>query len=275
MKGIKNSGFTLVELLVVITILSIISVVAYQSFGGATDKAIASRKINDISTIETALQQFRAQKNYYPMPMNYDEDTNIWWYNSWATATPSNTLRVTYNGQAIDSIVNGDGGWIVYGSGAYSASQIWAKWVIGYVGDFGKNYLSKELYDPEIGDIKVGSDKTMIDFWIGRYTYSVYALPRWANIWNRNGNAWSYYNIATTIKQKDGEIYETYIVWDYDNNACGNNKEACPETLIGTLSWATSSTYNTVIKNKSPQNIEVLSDNQNQGIPYPVNDFAN
>jgi prepilin-type N-terminal cleavage/methylation domain-containing protein len=45
MKLIKNKAFTLVELLVVITILSIISVVAYQNFGGAVDKANVGRKI--------------------------------------------------------------------------------------------------------------------------------------------------------------------------------------------------------------------------------------
>jgi prepilin-type N-terminal cleavage/methylation domain-containing protein len=33
MNNIKNKAFTLVELLVVITILAIISVVAYQNFG--------------------------------------------------------------------------------------------------------------------------------------------------------------------------------------------------------------------------------------------------
>jgi prepilin-type N-terminal cleavage/methylation domain-containing protein len=33
MQKIKNKAFTLVELLVVITILAIISVVAYQNFG--------------------------------------------------------------------------------------------------------------------------------------------------------------------------------------------------------------------------------------------------
>jgi len=33
MQNIKNKAFTLVELLVVITILAIISVVAYQNFG--------------------------------------------------------------------------------------------------------------------------------------------------------------------------------------------------------------------------------------------------
>ena len=51
----KNSKkwFTLVELLVVITILAIISVVAYQSFSWATDKANASRKLQDVTTIDS------------------------------------------------------------------------------------------------------------------------------------------------------------------------------------------------------------------------------
>ena len=52
MKKINNkSWFTLVELLVVITILTIISVVAYQNFGGATDKAVAWRKVNDVARL--------------------------------------------------------------------------------------------------------------------------------------------------------------------------------------------------------------------------------
>jgi hypothetical protein len=42
----------------------------------------------------------------------------------------------------------------------------------------------------------------MIDFGIGRYVYGVYAQPRVPAMWNRVGNAGSYYNIATTVKEK-------------------------------------------------------------------------
>lgn len=58
-----------------------------KNFGWATDKAIASRKKTDISTIETALQQFKSEKNYYPMPQDYNWTSNFWGYNSWATTT--------------------------------------------------------------------------------------------------------------------------------------------------------------------------------------------
>lgn len=48
----NRKGFTLVELLVVITILAIISVVAYTSFGGATDKAKNSTKLQQLASID-------------------------------------------------------------------------------------------------------------------------------------------------------------------------------------------------------------------------------
>ncbi|USN59043.1 MAG: prepilin-type N-terminal cleavage/methylation domain-containing protein [Candidatus Peribacteria bacterium] len=105
MKALVQRGFTLVELLVVITILAIISVVAYQNFGGAVDKAVSGRKINDIGTIETALQQFKVDNNYYPAVDAYDASTNLWGYDTGTTATPSNKIQVTYNGEEIDSIV--------------------------------------------------------------------------------------------------------------------------------------------------------------------------
>ncbi|MDR0772479.1 MAG: type II secretion system GspH family protein [Candidatus Peribacteria bacterium] len=77
MKNYINKAFTLVELLVVITILAIISVVAYQSFGGATSKAISARKISDVATIESSLLQYKVDKNFYPKVDMYSA-TNMW-----------------------------------------------------------------------------------------------------------------------------------------------------------------------------------------------------
>lgn len=272
MQKINNNGFTLVELLVVITILSIISVVAYQNFGGATDKAISWRKINDIGTIETALQQFKADNNYYPMPMLYSSGSgndNLWWYNTGTVANPSNTLKVVYSGKAIASLTGTiEGWWRVYWTWAYSGSQIWAKWVMWYSGDFGKKYLSKDLYDPEIWDIQVGVKK-MIDSGIGRYVYAVFAQPRSPTLWNNAGVSAIYYNIATSVKKKDSETYESYIVWDFDEAAC-EARNSCPDSLIGTASWWIAS----VLKNKIGQDITTDSTGKNQWIPYPIKDFA-
>jgi prepilin-type N-terminal cleavage/methylation domain-containing protein len=78
MKNISQKAFTLVELLVVITILAIISVVAYQNFGGAVDKANAGRKISDVSTIETSLAQYSVDNSYYPAVDEFNATTNRW-----------------------------------------------------------------------------------------------------------------------------------------------------------------------------------------------------
>ena len=54
-KNIKK-GFSLVELLVVITISAILSVTAYVALSGQTEKARNSRRQQDLSTIQSALE---------------------------------------------------------------------------------------------------------------------------------------------------------------------------------------------------------------------------
>lgn len=270
MRQINNKGFSLVELLVVITILAIISVVAYQNFGGATDKAISGRKINDIGTIETALQQFKADNQYYPMPTTHNANTNLWGYNSWAVAYPSNVIRVVYSGKEIGSVNTWStlGWWKVFGTWS---EQIWAKWVISQ-DDLTKKYLSKDLYDPEIWDISVWSTK-MIDYGIGRYVYWIYAQPKAPANWNKQWISGTYYNISTSVKKKDSESYETYIVWDYDDNSCAT-PTSCPETLIWTASGSSASGTNLTLKNKDLQISSATTLISSQWIPYPIKDFS-
>lgn len=254
----KNKAFTLVELLVVITILAIISVVAYQNFWGAVDKAVSGRKISDVSTIETSLQQYKVDKNTYPKTDEYSA-TNLWWYDSSQVADPSNQVKVVYDGDAIESLVEADStwGWIVYWIWTWSSQQIWAKWTIS-IDALTKKYLSKDLYDPEIWDIKLSSTSdTMIDHGIWRYVYAVYKKS--AN-WPNN-QSWVAYNIAYTIKETNSDKYITKIVWDYDSESCYEDKDKCPETLIGLTDWEEIS-----LTNNSATN--------NYGVPYAVNDFA-
>lgn len=276
MRQINNKGFSLVELLVVITILAIISVVAYQNFWGATDKAITSRKINDVSTIETALQQYKINENQYPPVDEYDTNTNVWWYNSGSIATPSNIFWVTFDWQQVDTISATPApawGWKVIGSG--SLSQIWAKGTISQE-TMGKQFLSKDLYDPELWDVKIKAWGTFIDKWIGRYVYAVYAKSNGAD-WDRN-KGWSYYNIAYTVKKEGTDSYITKIVWDYDENSCFDSKEDCPKTLIWTFSWSTALDQMYLINNQeqgktnSWSNLSWFSSTQaNQWIPYTIN----
>jgi prepilin-type N-terminal cleavage/methylation domain-containing protein len=255
MKNIGKKAFTLVELLVVITILAIISVVAYQSFWWAVNKANSGRKVSDVSTLESSLQNYKSDNNYYPTVDIFDANTNLWWYNSSKTATASNKIQVIYNWAAISSLSGTTSiwWWMIYWSWANSPVwlwnvQIWAKWTIS-INNLWKKYLSKDLYDPEIWDTKVWTGK-MMDYWVWRYVYSVYKASTSGTWWVSN-KSWTNYNIAYTVKKDWTETYITKIVWDYDKNSCSDNS-LCPDTLIwsnadylrdwSSQSWATTLT---------------------------------
>jgi len=266
MRNLKNKAFTLVELLVVITILSIISVVAYQNFGGAVDKAVAWRKISDVSTIETWLQQYKSDKWYYPVTwIKWTGTWNLWWYNSTIPATPSNKIQVSKTWEEIDSIETNISiwGWVVYWSWTWAKwasneRQIWAKWTI-WQEQLWKAFLSKDLYDPEISDIKVNSSSnTFIDYGLGRYVYATFKKNKWDWDWSSN-KTWVAYNIAYTVRKKGSDKYITKIVWDYDKESCYGDKLNCPDTLIWLTDWEV-------------ENWE--SNTPNYWVPYAVTDFA-
>lgn len=259
MKNIWRKAFTLVELLVVITILAIISVVAYQNFWWAVDKAVSWRKVNDVSTIETSLQQFKSDNNYYPATDLYSGSTNVWWYNSTVTAKSSNSIKVVYNWAEIDSVNTWASiwWWKIYWIWAFSTVQIWAKWTISRE-ILWKKYLSKDLYDPELWDLKVWTAwAKMIDYWIWRYVYATYKKNTWWD-WSTNYN-WNAYNIAYTFKKNNSDTYITKLVWDYDQESCYDDKAKCPNNLLWLNDWSTQSW---------------TSIDANQWIPYFVTDFA-
>lgn len=258
MKRLNKWWFSLIELLVVITILAIISVVAYTNFSGSTGKAKNSKKLNDITSIETWLQTFYQDKNYYPMPSIYDATTNIWWYDNTKDAQLNNTLVVVKTWDAIDSLTSWAWGWKVYI--VWWASQAGAKWVIDST-VLNKQYLSQELVDPSLKDIKIWNDKTFKDFWVWKYIYWVFAKPAAVWSWNTTNKKGSAYNIAITLTD-DQKWYLTKIIWNFDNNSC----TGCPKSLIwpGTadanlVDWDSSATW-------SPTNAS-------EKIPYPVEWF--
>ncbi len=55
----KSKGFTLIELVVVTTIILVLFVVATISFAGANQKARDSRRLTDLSRIQSALELYR------------------------------------------------------------------------------------------------------------------------------------------------------------------------------------------------------------------------
>ena len=262
---VTTSGFTLVELLVVITILAIISITAYTSFSGSTDKAKNSTKIGHIASIETGLNTFFVEKNYYPMPSQYVAGTNVWGYDGTKNATISNTFTGSKNGDAILS-VSGTlivGGGKVFESGSPTA-QIGAKGTIDS-DVLSKQYLSQELADPSVKDIKVGNTEILKDYGIGEYVYGVYAKNVLAADWTsttvfptlKKGSA---YNVAIVVSD-DQKGMVTKISGNFDKSTCIN----CPNTLIG------SGTSNNNLKDGESYNGSTF--NADTRVAYPISGF--
>lgn len=62
----KNRGFTIVELLIVIVVIGVLSALVLNSFSGAQAKARFSSYMNDIKAIQKAVMNYQGEKGSYP-----------------------------------------------------------------------------------------------------------------------------------------------------------------------------------------------------------------
>ncbi len=96
----NNKGFTLVELIVVITILAILWTIAFISLQWYSSESRDSKRISDLWQIRTWLQIEQAREWRVPMPEESVTVTNSWsnltiqWY---AGTWTLNTLRISDN----------------------------------------------------------------------------------------------------------------------------------------------------------------------------------
>lgn len=83
----KQTGFTLFEMLVVISIIAILSALVSLSFSSAQKKARDSRRLQDMKTIQTSAEQFYSQNGYvYPVGTNTPDD--------WTTSSGQVVLNI-------------------------------------------------------------------------------------------------------------------------------------------------------------------------------------
>ncbi len=75
----KKSGFTLVELIVVITILAILWTIAFISFWNYTISARDSNRLTDIKNMGFSLGNYYNKVGSYPIPTNSTWITYSWW----------------------------------------------------------------------------------------------------------------------------------------------------------------------------------------------------
>lgn len=60
------AGFTIVELLVTISVISILAVIVYSNVGQASPKARDLERQADLRNLQTAIEQFKRKNNRYP-----------------------------------------------------------------------------------------------------------------------------------------------------------------------------------------------------------------
>lgn len=95
----KRSGFTLVELMVAVSILAILATVGVQSYRRYINEAKSNRAIADIKAIELKLEQFNTENDTFPNSVNDIGMQNLTdpWGNPYryanAATTPPGLLR--------------------------------------------------------------------------------------------------------------------------------------------------------------------------------------
>ena len=71
----RRHGFTLVELIVVITILVILGTIAFMSLSGFSGSARDSSRVSDLTNISKALEIAYVKTGSYPDPENFSSVT--------------------------------------------------------------------------------------------------------------------------------------------------------------------------------------------------------
>ena len=62
----RNSGFTIVELLIVIVVIGILALLVITTYSGIQAKARNSKRQTDVASVQTQLEAYFSQNGYYP-----------------------------------------------------------------------------------------------------------------------------------------------------------------------------------------------------------------
>ena len=95
----RARGFTIVELLIVIVVIAILAAITIVAYNGIQDRAISSRRLNDMETITKALEMYKAQKGYYPEVVS--NSTGGW---ERSAVNPDNFLKALKDEKILDKV---------------------------------------------------------------------------------------------------------------------------------------------------------------------------
>src|SRR2546430_17534211 len=75
----KQSGFTIVELLIVIIVIGILAALVLVTFTGVQQKARNTERQTDIKAVASHLEVYNAQNGFYPTFANINDNSNPTW----------------------------------------------------------------------------------------------------------------------------------------------------------------------------------------------------
>src|SRR5438128_2460079 len=105
-RTLQNHAFTLVEIMIVVAIIALLAAIAVPGFLRARKRSQASRIINDLRMIDSAVDQYAIETNKTTgASVNVSDWTNYLKKNSMLYNTGNDLFGNAYGPQAVDSVV--------------------------------------------------------------------------------------------------------------------------------------------------------------------------
>jgi prepilin-type N-terminal cleavage/methylation domain-containing protein len=99
----RRGGFTLVEIMIVVAIIALLAAIAVPGFLRARKRSQASRILNDLRLIDSAVDQYAIETNKASnAPVNVADWTNYMKKNSVLYNTGKDLFGNSYGGQTVD-----------------------------------------------------------------------------------------------------------------------------------------------------------------------------
>jgi prepilin-type N-terminal cleavage/methylation domain-containing protein len=101
----RRGGFTLVEIMIVVAIIALLAAIAVPGFLRARKRSQASRILNDLRLIDSAVDQYAIETNKQTAAtVNVTDWTNYLKKGSVIYTTGKDLFGVSYGAQAVDSL---------------------------------------------------------------------------------------------------------------------------------------------------------------------------
>ena len=101
----RHGGFTLVEIMIVVAIIALLAAIAVPGFLRARKRSQASRILNDLRLIDSAVDQYAIETNKASgVQVNVTDWTNYMKKGSLLYNTGSDLFGNTYGNQTVDSL---------------------------------------------------------------------------------------------------------------------------------------------------------------------------